>query len=25
VFYYIFNFIVDRVMGRIEKRFDYYT
>ena len=24
VFYYIFNFIVDRVMGRIEKRLDYY-
>ncbi len=24
VFYYIFNFIVDRVMGRIEKSMDYY-
>ena len=24
VFYYVFNFIVDRVMGRIEKRLDYY-
>ena len=24
VFYYIFNFVVDRVMGRIEKRLDYY-
>ena len=24
VFYYILNFIVDRVMGRIEKRLDYY-
>ena len=24
VFYYIFNFIVDRLMGRIEKRLDYY-
>ena len=25
VFYYVFNFIVDRVMGRIEKRLDYYS
>ena len=24
VFYYVFNFLVDRVMGRIEKRLDYY-
>ena len=24
VFYYVFNFIVDRVMGRVEKRLDYY-
>ena len=24
VFYYVFNLIVDRVMGRIEKRLDYY-
>ena len=24
VFYYVFNFIVDRVMGRIEKSMDYY-
>ena len=24
VFYYLFNLIVDRVMGRIEKRLDYY-
>ena len=24
VFYYILNFIVDRVMGRVEKRLDYY-
>ncbi len=24
VFYYLFNFIVDRVMGRIEKTMDYY-
>jgi ABC-type amino acid transport system permease subunit len=24
VFYYIFNVIVDYVMGRIEKRLDYY-
>ena len=24
VFYYVFNFVVDRVMGRIEKRLDYY-
>ena len=24
VFYYVFNFIVDRVMSRIEKRLDYY-
>ena len=24
VFYYVFNFIVDRVMGLIEKRLDYY-
>ena len=25
VFYYVFNFIVDRVMGRIEKRLNYYS
>ncbi len=25
VFYYLFNFIVDRVMGRIEKRLNYYS
>jgi His/Glu/Gln/Arg/opine family amino acid ABC transporter permease subunit len=25
VFYYMFNFIVDRVMGRIEKRLNYYS
>ena len=25
VFYYILNFVVDRVMGRIEKRLDYYS
>lgn len=25
VFYYVFNLIVDRVMGRIEKRLDYYS
>ena len=25
VFYYILNFVVDRVMGRIEKRLDYYN
>ena len=24
VFYYVLNFVVDRVMGRIEKRLDYY-
>ena len=24
VFYYILNFVVDRVMGRVEKRLDYY-
>ena len=24
VFYYLFNVIVDYVMGRIEKRLDYY-
>ena len=24
VFYYVFNFVVDRVMGSIEKRLDYY-
>ena len=24
VFYYVLNFIVDRVMGRVEKRLDYY-
>ncbi len=24
VFYYVFNLIVDRVMGRVEKRLDYY-
>ena len=24
VFYYVFNFIVDRVMGKVEKRLDYY-
>ena len=24
VFYYVFNFVVDRVMGRIEKRLNYY-
>jgi ABC-type amino acid transport system permease subunit len=24
VFYYVFNFIVDRVMGRIEKSLNYY-
>ena len=25
VFYYVLNFVVDRVMGRIEKRLDYYN
>ena len=24
VFYYLFNLIVDRLMGRIEKRLNYY-